>query len=690
MRLRRLVCHTAAWLIAVLISPLQSSAADRSVVFTAAGGSIDIEFDSTLCSRVVAKHAAERTPLGPFAPSEFIKVECRNVTAFRLGTTSVTDHRDGLGTGKRFQVSGVAEGIRKIVSIVRYDDFPTMLFFDVSYTNDSQSPVTVAEWVNNHYVINANPAQTRDVSFWSYQPGSYGWDNDWILPLTAGYSRENYLGMTKGADYGGGTPVADVWRPDVGVAVGHVELVPKLVSLPVAMPTSTSATLEMAFRNATELKPGQTLNTFRTFVLVHEGDHFNSLTTYRKFMERQGITFKDPPEDAYGTEWCGWGYEKDFTMKQFRGTLQKVKDLGLEWVVLDMGWYGKLGDFDPSADKFPNGEADMKNLVDEIHAMGLKGQLWWMPLAAEPTSRVFAGHPEYLILDENGSPRYMPSFFKSFFLCPACKEAQGHARQQVLTMMKWGWDGLKIDGYNLNMVPPCFNPQHKHVRPEESVEQLSAFHKLVYETALGVNPNAKIEICPCGTNQSFFILPYMNESVASDPHNSWHVRIKGKTLKALTGEKVVYYGDHVELSDNKEDFASTIGVGGTIGTKFVYPPGVHMNTETGDVSLTPEKEERWRKWIGIYKEHMLPKGVYRGELYDQGFDRPEAHAIQKGKSMYFAFFAPQFDGTVELRGLEDRTYRVVDYERGKTLGRVAGPVGKLAVSFAKHLLIKAE
>ena len=36
------------------------------------------------------------------------------------------------------------------------------------------------------------------------------------------------------SDYGGGTPVVDVWRRDVGLAIGHVELLPKLVSLPVA------------------------------------------------------------------------------------------------------------------------------------------------------------------------------------------------------------------------------------------------------------------------------------------------------------------------------------------------------------------------------------------------------------------------------------------------------------------------
>ena len=37
------------------------------------------------------------------------------------------------------------------------------------------------------------------------------------------------------SDYGGGTPVVDVWRRDFGLAVGHVETVPKLVALPLTM-----------------------------------------------------------------------------------------------------------------------------------------------------------------------------------------------------------------------------------------------------------------------------------------------------------------------------------------------------------------------------------------------------------------------------------------------------------------------
>ena len=137
----------------------------------------------------------------------------------------------------------------------------------------------------------------------------------------------------------------------------------------------------------------------------------------------------------------------------------------------------------------------------------------------------------------------------------------------------WGFDGLKLDGQHMNAVPPCYNPAHKHERPEDSVEALPAFFKMIYDTARSIKPDALVEFCPCGTGFNFFTLPNLNMSVASDPHNSWQVRTKGKTLKALHGDAIAYFGDHVELSDGHEDFASTLGIGGVVGTQFTWPPG---------------------------------------------------------------------------------------------------------------------
>jgi alpha-galactosidase len=75
-------------------------------------------------------------------------------------------------------------------------------------------------------------------------------------------------------------------------------------------------------------------------------------------------------------------------------------------------------------------------------------------------------------------------------------------------------------------------------------------------------------------------------------------------------------------------------------------------------------------------------------VYDIGFDRPEAHLVRKGDALYYAFFADRFRGTVELRGLSGRRYRVRDYENGRDLGSIDGPRASLPASFSGHLLLE--
>jgi alpha-galactosidase len=98
----------------------------------------------------------------------------------------------------------------------------------------------------------------------------------------------------------------------------------------------------------------------------------------------------------------------------------------------------------------------------------------------------------------------------------------------------------------------------------------------------------------------------------------------------------------------------------------------------------------WKKWVSLYKDKMLSRGEYLGDLYDIGFDRPEAHAIRKSGAMYYAFYAPQFQGKIELRGLERKAYKIHDYENNRDLGVVQGPTGSVDVQFSGHLLLEAQ
>ena len=253
-----------------------------------------------------------------------------------------------------------------------------------------------------------------------------------------------------------------------------------------------------------------------------------------------------------------------------------------------------------------------------------------------------------------------------------------------------GLCGAKLDGQHLNGVAPCYNPAHKHARPEKSLEALQELWKAIYAQTVAINPEAVIEICPCGTSYAYHNMPYMNQAVASDPLSSWQVRHKGKTIKALMGASAAYAGDHVELSDNANDFASTIGVGAVVSTKFTWPGDRKHNKESNNkLTLNAQKEGQWRRWISLYNEKRLPQGRYLGELYDIGFDKPEAHVITKGGRLYYAFYADHWDGPVELRGFGRGRYAITDYWTGKALGTASATDNWMSLSFRRFLLLEA-
>jgi alpha-galactosidase len=645
-----------------------------------------IEFDHRLRSRIVALLGPNPKLLAPFSASEtVIVIGIRPWSDFTLSASHREHVSDAFGAGDRLSLTGKSGDLRKDVSVTIYSEFPSFAMFDVTYTNEGTARLAIRGWANHQYLLSAMPV-AREPAFWSYQSGSYEKRPDWVVPLRAGFKQENFLGMNA-SDYGGGTPIVDVWRKDLGLAVGHVEPGPRLVSLPVSMPDASHARVAVRSNRERTLEPGESFHTLRTFVSVHQGDYFRTLAEYRRLMVRQGFQMASAPDSAFGPIWCAWGYGRSVQLKQVYDTLPTVKKMGFSWVTLDDGWQNNYGDWDLDPKKFPHGDPDMKALVDRIHEEGFKAQLWWSPLSAVRDSQLLKNHPDFLLLNRDGSKRKI-SWWNSFYLCPADREVVEYHRALVHKLLgEWGFDGLKLDGQHMNAVPPCYNPAHHHKRPEESVEALPDFFKEIYETAHSVKLEALVEFCPCGTAYSFFTMPHFNMSVASDPESSFQIRSKGKTLKALMGDNIPYFGDHVELSDGAIDFASTVGVGGVVGTQFVLP---NLVTKHSTSDLTPQRAKIFEKWLLIYKDKMLSRGEYLGDLYDIGFDRPEAHVIRKNQELYYAFFARHWSGPIELRGLDDRAYRIVDYVNNKDLGKVHGPRARISAEFDQHLLLEAR
>lgn len=653
---------------------------------------IIVEFDDMLRSRVFGVFNEEEILVGDYSYSHYIIIDGKKAMGFKPKYIEYWSINDEFGSGQKYVIIGRNSIIEQRIIVKVYKEFPYSAFLNVTYTNIGGKKIWIDGWLNNNYMIksNYNSESNNEVLFWSYQSGSYEERPDWILPLKKGFMQENFMGMNS-SDYGGGTPISDVWREDIGIAVGHIEKSPKLVSLPVSVDDHGNGVLGVSYNKRISLDKGECINTFETFVTVHKGDYFNPLSEYRKIMEAEGIVFEPIVCEAYMPTWCAWGYERDFRVEQIYGALPMVKKLGIEWVCLDDGWQAEEGDYELDREKFPRGDLDMKEFVDRVHSLGLKAQLWWIPLAVDPKSKLYKDYPEYIILDKEGKPQFI-SWWDNYYMCPSYEKVKEHTKDALKKILiDWGFDGLKIDGQHLNAAPPCYNKAHNHDYPEKSYEEMSEFFKMVYDFTREIKHDAVVMFCPCGTSYSFFTMPFYNEPVASDPESSWQIRTKGKAFKALMGPYTAFHGDHVELSDKGDDFASTIGVGGVVDTKFTWPKGsgpISIVDPNANYDLDEEKEEIWLKWLNLYNNKMLSKGEYLGGLYTIGYDYPETHVIKKDEKMYYAFFAEDWDGDIELRGLENGEYSIFDYENNISLGSISTKSTKIKVSFRDHMLIE--
>ncbi len=631
-----------------------------------------------------------------------------------------------LGAGKRIEIPARPLGptgvdLQRVLALEVYDKFPNILLSSVEYKNTGTSDIVIDKSVNQRRRLNAamsdvssdlaaGKAKPRPWEMWSFHGSSYDWGKDDVVKLTPSFSQPNLMGAAVKGGYGGGIPVVAFWTRDVGEAVGHVETIPVSAAIPTKVAADGRVNTQVDFTANTTLKSGETYSTPRSFVSVFSGDFYEPLRIWSSVLQKEGWELTKPSSEAYNVSWCGWGYEADVTPAQMLGTIPKLKELGIKWVTLDDRWFDVYGDWNPRKDTFPGDS--VKKLTEDFHKEGMLAQIWWLPLAVEDgqgryeahkyeVSQVVKDHPEWLILDKNGKHARMTRGLA--VMCPAVPEVRAYHKQLTEKFIRdWGYDGSKLD--NIYSVPECFNPAHHHKSPQDSVNAMGDIYKEIFQTTRAIKPQSVTQACPCGTPPSLAWLPFMDQAVTADPVGAVQVRRRIKMYKALLGPDSAVYGDHVELSamtkvgnDYKEhgdDFASTIGAGGVVGTKFVWPdPGPKFK----DVNLTAAKEERWKKWIGLYNAKMLSKGEFK-DLYVTGYDTPEAYAIAKDGKMYYAFFAPSdssssFKGEVELRGLKPGKYSVSDYTEAKDLGTVeaaANGVARLPANFKDHLLLEVS
>ena len=642
--------------------------------------------------------------------------------ALQLDNAEVREATGKLGSlGKQIDVTGSVPGtsLEERITLQVYDGFPNLALLSLQLKNKGDKDVSVDNVrIQGHVFKASEPAGTSPHALWTFQGSSLNWGKDEIFPVPAKYTQENPFGAPVGVKddlghVGGGIPVVAFWSGKVGEAIGHIETIPLVLSVPVHTTSDGQVEAGVSIPANTVLKPGEVYSTPRTFLSVYHGDFYEPLKMWSDAIEKEGLSKPANNDENYAVAWCGWGYEFGVTPEQMLGTIPKLKELAIHWATLDDGWFNNYGDWQPRSPAFAG--SAIQDMVKSFHERGIKVQLWWLPLGVEDgkfgyggrrfvTSEVLKQHPDWLVLDKDGKPARMARNLAT--LCPALPGVQAYYKQLTERFIRdWGFDGHKLD--NIYTVPLCYNPKHHHKSPYDSVYAMGDVYKVIFETTRALKPDSVTQSCPCGTPPSLAWFRYMDQAVTADPVGSIQVRRRVKMYKALLGARAAVYGDHVELTritgassgneqDLGSDFASTLGTGGVLGTKFTWPD---YGAKFKNVELTPQKEAHWKEWISLYNQKMLSKGKFL-DLYVYGFDVPEAYAIEKDGSMYYAFYAPptaqsggpeskHWSGEIDLRGLNTKSYHVTDYVHQRDLGTVSGPDAKLKVDFTDSLLLEA-
>lgn len=199
---------------------------------------------------------------------------------------SISDATGKIGRlGKHIEIAGTSptSKLAETMTVEVYDDFPGMAFLSASFRNIDSREIQLDSVTLQEHHLNASLSDPQAVAhdMWSFFGSSLKWGKDEVLRMPANFSQENPFSLPIAVDgdlggAGGGIPVVAFWARNVGTAIGHIETLPLVLSIPVLTsrvqsraggPVSASVQIPASV----SLKSGEIYSTPRTFLAVYSG-----------------------------------------------------------------------------------------------------------------------------------------------------------------------------------------------------------------------------------------------------------------------------------------------------------------------------------------------------------------------------------------------------------------------------------
>lgn len=234
-----------------------------------------------------------------------------------------------------------------------------------------------------------------------------------------------------------------------------------------------------------ELHPGGCFEIPAVFLGRFQGDWDEAGYVTQQFSEKYVYPAAD--KKYPWVQYNSWAYGKDINERQQMEAIERCAQLGIELVVLDLGWSRRIGDWHADPVKFPHG---LRPLAEKAKACGMRFGVHAAFAQCDPEAPVAIEHPEWLIRTDN----------EYFGAAPLCL---GHApcREWVINELsalidEEGLDYIVQDGED--MVKTCRRTDHTHGANDSNYSNSQYGLDMVIDSLRKRHPGLVVENCEDG------------------------------------------------------------------------------------------------------------------------------------------------------------------------------------------------
>ncbi|MBN2311963.1 MAG: alpha-galactosidase [Candidatus Hydrogenedentes bacterium] len=191
-------------------------------------------------------------------------------------------------------------------------------------------------------------------------------------------------------------------------------------------------------------------------------------------------------------KWRGGQYLTSMNLEYTLREIDRAHEMGLEFYVLDAGWFNRTGDWGVNLERFPDGFAEIRARLD---GYGMKLGVWLNPAKAAVSSRALAEHRDCLKTwnGRAGSPSPEWETEDSVDMCLVSAYWETLANALIGMYRELGIRYFYLDGVGQS---GCNDPGHFHGTPANDAQERADTYGFLLPVFLGRIIDKVSAACP--------------------------------------------------------------------------------------------------------------------------------------------------------------------------------------------------